>query len=219
MKLKPARILLATMTFGILCWVSEASWAAPTGHFGGGHFGGGGGHFGGGHFGGAHFGSGHFGHAHFGTGFGGGHIGGVASGVRSAGAHRPAVGLGGRSFNRNAFGDREGWNGWGGRGGFRGRGWGGGWGGWGWGGWAGPVFWPFALGDIFSSALWLDAYGDDPFWSYGATFDDESGDYGPGYGYTGAYAHPPTGPLNPRPTWRKAAAASLPASPISQSLG
>jgi hypothetical protein len=51
-KLKPARILLATMTLGALCLVSEASRSALTGHFGGGHFGGGGGHFGGGHFGG-----------------------------------------------------------------------------------------------------------------------------------------------------------------------
>ena len=39
MKLKPARILLTTVTLGALCLVSEASWSAPTGHFDGGHFG------------------------------------------------------------------------------------------------------------------------------------------------------------------------------------
>ncbi len=70
-----------------------------------------------------------------------------------------------RGFNRNAFGDKHGWNRWGGR--FWGAGWNN-WGG-GWGGWAGPVFWPFLYGDIFSFALWPYSYYD-PFWSFGAEF-------------------------------------------------
>jgi hypothetical protein len=68
-------------------------------------------------------------------------------------------------FNRNTFGNRQGWNGWGGH--F----WGAGWNNWGsgWGGWAGPVFWPFLVGDIFSFAFWpYDYY--DPFWAFGPDF-------------------------------------------------
>jgi hypothetical protein len=35
-------------------------------------------------------------------------------------------------------------------------------------GWVGPVFWPYAYGDFFYSALWPDYYDDvDPFWAYG----------------------------------------------------
>jgi hypothetical protein len=35
-------------------------------------------------------------------------------------------------------------------------------------GWIGPVFWPYAYGDFFYSALWPADYGyDDPFWAYG----------------------------------------------------
>ena len=35
-------------------------------------------------------------------------------------------------------------------------------------GWVGPVFWPYAYGDLFYSALWPDDYDDaDPFWAYG----------------------------------------------------
>jgi hypothetical protein len=35
-------------------------------------------------------------------------------------------------------------------------------------GWIGPVFWPYAYGDLFYSALWPDDYDDvDPFWAYG----------------------------------------------------
>jgi LTXXQ motif family protein len=35
-------------------------------------------------------------------------------------------------------------------------------------GWIGPLFWPYAAGDIFYSALWPDDYYDvDPFWAYG----------------------------------------------------
>jgi hypothetical protein len=171
------------------------------GHFGAAHFGGthfGATHFGGGHFGAAHFGGTHFGATHFGaTHFGAGRIGAPLGGRRLTVGRAAATGLGGRRFNRNVFGDRMAWNRWGGRGGFRGRGWGGGWGGWGWGGWAGPVFWPFVLGDVFSSALWPYAYSDDPFWSYGGTFADETADYGPGYGYAADYA--PTAGGNTRP--------------------
>lgn len=191
MHLKTTRFLAAGIAAVALCLTSALSQSAPVGHFGGGHFGGG--HFGG-HFGVAHFRSGHLGGPHIGAGhfgtapFGGGHVSAPFGGTRIAAGHTIAIGPGGRRFNRNAFGDRMAWNRWGGRGGFRGRGWGGGWGGWGWGGWAGPVFWPFVLGDVFSSALWPYAYGDDPFWSYGDTFDDETDDYGPGYGYAGAYA-------------------------------
>jgi hypothetical protein len=35
-------------------------------------------------------------------------------------------------------------------------------------GWIGPLFWPYAYGDVFYSALWPDDYDDaDPFWAYG----------------------------------------------------
>jgi hypothetical protein len=35
-------------------------------------------------------------------------------------------------------------------------------------GWIGPLFWPYAYGDFFYSALWPDDYDDvDPFWAYG----------------------------------------------------
>jgi hypothetical protein len=86
-------------------------------------------------------------------------------------------------FNRNAFGNRQAWNGWGGR--F----WGAGWNNWGsgWGGWAGPVFWPFLFGDIVSFVLYpYDYY--DPFWAFGPDFVLASifapGPYfGPDYGY------------------------------------
>ena len=37
-------------------------------------------------------------------------------------------------------------------------------------GWVGPLFWPYAYGDLFYSALWPYAYDDDPFWAYG--YDD-----------------------------------------------
>jgi hypothetical protein len=68
-------------------------------------------------------------------------------------------------FNRNAFGDPNGWNSWGGQ--FYGPGWNS-WGN-GWGGWAGPVFWPFIVGDVYSFAFWpYDYY--DPFWAYGPDF-------------------------------------------------
>ena len=90
-------------------------------------------------------------------------------------------------FNRNAFGDRHGWNRWGGR--FWGAGWNQ-WGG-GWGGWAGPVFWPFLYGDIFSFALWPYSYYD-PFWAVGPAFVLASifapGPYfGLDYGYAPGY--------------------------------
>lgn len=160
------------IVLGALYLASEASGGATAGRLSGAHFGGG-------RFGGARIGAGHFGGNHVGNTFGGAHF---------VGGNRLVAGLGSRRFNRNAFGEREGWNRWGIHGGFRGRGWGGGWGGWGWGGWAGPVFWPFVLGDVYSSAFWPYADADDPFWSYGVTFDDEHGDYGPGYGYSGAYS-------------------------------
>ena len=68
-------------------------------------------------------------------------------------------------FNRNAFGDPNGWSSWGGQ--FYGPGWNS-WGN-GWGGWAGPVFWPFIVGDVFSFAFWpYDYY--DTFWAYGPDF-------------------------------------------------
>jgi hypothetical protein len=96
-------------------------------------------------------------------------------------------------FNRNAFGDPNGWNSWGEQ--FYGPGWNS-WGN-GWGGWAGPVFWPFLVGDVFSFAFWPDDYYD-PFWAYGPDFLLASifapGPYfGSDYGYapsdygTGAY--------------------------------
>jgi hypothetical protein len=35
-------------------------------------------------------------------------------------------------------------------------------------GWIGPIFWPYAYGDVFYSALWPDDYYDvDPYWAYG----------------------------------------------------
>ncbi|HEX3505909.1 MAG TPA: Spy/CpxP family protein refolding chaperone [Xanthobacteraceae bacterium] len=35
-------------------------------------------------------------------------------------------------------------------------------------GWIGPLFWPYAYGDVFYSALWPDDYYDvDPVWAYG----------------------------------------------------
>ena len=89
----------------------------------------------------------------------------------------------GAGFNRNAFGNEQGWNSWGGN--F----WGAGWNNWGsgWGGWAGPVFWPFLVGDILSFAFWPYAYYD-PFWAFGPNFVLASifapGPYlGLGYGY------------------------------------
>jgi hypothetical protein len=185
MRTKLTRILTMSVALGALCWAGAASSATIRS---------GGAHFGGAHFGGAHFGGTHFGGAHLGAGgmvgrrgFGGAHLAGGhpgASRFRFASGSLPAGGarFGGRSgFNRNAFGDREGWNRWGVRGALVGEGrWGyRGWGGWG-GGWAGPVFWPFMLGDVFSSTLWPNAYGYDPFWSYGANFDEGDGSYQPG---------------------------------------
>jgi len=88
-----------------------------------------------------------------------------------------------QGFNRNAFGDRQGWNQWGG------RHWASGWHRWGagWGGWVGPVFWPFFYGDVFTYALWPDA-DYDPFWAYGPDYMLTSvfwpgPDLGPQYGY------------------------------------
>ena len=83
-------------------------------------------------------------------------------------------------FNRNAFGNRHGWNRWGNR--FWGAGWGGGWG-----GWAGPVFWPFLFGDVFSYAFWPYGY-DDPFWALGPDFVFASM-FGPDYGYAPDYGN------------------------------
>jgi LTXXQ motif family protein len=49
-------------------------------------------------------------------------------------------------------------------------------------GWAGPLFWPYAYGGIFYSALWPSLYEDfDPFWAYG--YDDIDASIFPRYGY------------------------------------
>jgi hypothetical protein len=48
------------------------------------------------------------------------------------------------------------------------------------------VFWPYLLGDVFSSALWPYHYYD-PFWAYGAWPDFDYGDYGTAYAYGGGY--------------------------------
>jgi hypothetical protein len=202
-------VLTACVALGALCWTSERSSAEVRGvggaHFGGGNFGGA--HFSGGHFGGARFGGNHFGARNFGgPAYGaritGSHVDGTASGVPFAGGNRFVAGprLGGRNdFNRNAFGDQDGWHRWGERGIFGEHRWGyGGWGGWGWDdGWAGPVFWPFMFGDVFSSALWPDAYGYDPFWSYGADFDDENGGYPPGNSDTVSFSQNANSPAPP----------------------
>ena len=75
------------------------------------------------------------------------------NGVRGFDAHE---------FNRNAFGNMDGWNAWGN------NYWGAGWNDWGsgWGYWAGPVFWPFFFGDALTFALWPYAFYD-PFFAYG----------------------------------------------------
>ena len=138
------------------------------GHFGGRHFGGG--HFGGRHFGGSHFGGGRFGHANLaGHRFGGaGGLGGRTAFAhngfsgREFGRFNGVRGFDAHEFNRNAFGNMDGWNAWGN------NYWGAGWNDWGsgWGYWAGPVFWPFFFGDALTFALWPYAFYD-PFFAYG----------------------------------------------------
>ncbi len=134
-----------------------------------------------------HGGHGWAGHRTAGHGFGGyGNFSRLGAGHAVARAAQHFHGLNNLSvtgFNRNAFGNEQGWNSWGGS--F----WGAGWNNWGsgWGGWAGPVFWPFLVGDILSFAFWPYAYYD-PFWVFGPNFVLASifapGPYfGLGYGY------------------------------------
>jgi hypothetical protein len=57
-------------------------------------------------------------------------------------------------------------------------------------GWVGPVFWPFALYDIYDYALWGYGY-DDPFWDYGYN-DIYAGLFSP-YGYDDLAGYWPQG--------------------------
>lgn len=98
-----------------------------------------------------------------------------------------------QGFNRNGFGNMQGWNQWGS------NNWGLGWNNWGsgYGYWAGPVFWPFFYGDVMTYAMWPYGYYD-PFFLYGSNFLLSSifwpgpyvcpvYGYCPDYGYNYAY--------------------------------